>query len=399
MWRVKNLRDNKTKMKTATLVIFIALVTIPYLVLERDSVLSNSTYKKGFPEEDSPGLVAYMQDHYNGNRYALIKTDNGVVYSDYFDINDEEFVKSYYLLDNEVMQKNYAPVRTEEEKSHFLWNFVQDEKIVIEPIEDLATFDLPYIEFKNHQYLLIENEFINLEVDLKSEAVKKELELLKKSGQRVDIDLKSMVDGKYQLEIIEYEEEGTGRDYYYLFVDGETEEYDLVKGDDNSLENWLARDESKGLKGAIPKADEEAGHLLLREYGSIYNNYTKEIINFHESDYLSKRGDFVYLNGDKDSIEFGKQKIQTLDDYLLGNENYYAEFRLSHSKVKKLGDIAKAASLDGMKIVYFDKDFIVYTLSHSMLISNFESFNFIVDLQNDKRNPDIYVEYLGDDHR
>lgn len=85
-WRVNILKDKKTITKTMTLIIFIALVTLPYLWVERGSVFSNATYIKGFPEEDSPGLVAYMQNHYNGNNYPLIKTDNGVVYSNFFPV-------------------------------------------------------------------------------------------------------------------------------------------------------------------------------------------------------------------------------------------------------------------------------------------------------------------------
>lgn len=393
---------NKKGLKiTLISIIFVLLITLTYVILEKDRLFSKTTYMRGFPEEDSPALVAYMQDHYNSHSYPIVKKENGIIYSDYFDINHEILTKSYYFLNNGVLKENYAPVRTENDKSYLFWELAQKENLdrVIEQIEDLAEYDLPSIEFKEHQYLLLETKAMHIEVDLKEMADKQTFDLLKKTDQRVDIDLVSMENETYMIELIEYANEGHEQFVYYLFVDGASETYELVEGTKESFEPWLASETNNNFKAAFPKADEDAGHLLLREYADVFDNDRKEIVNFHQPDYLSRRGDFVYLNGHKDSLQFGKQEIQTIDDYLQGNDTVYAAFTLSHSQIKKLAEVSRMASLNDMKIVYFDKDYIVYTLSHSLFIGNFESFNFIVDLQDDKNNPAVYVEYLGDTSR
>ncbi|MEC3608183.1 hypothetical protein P9126_14415 [Bacillus glycinifermentans] len=64
----------------------------------------------------------------------------------------------------------------------------------------------------------------------------------------------------------------------------------------------------------------------------ILDKRTNRLIDINKDDYLSEDGKYVYINGAKEKetnvMPDGIQQIQTVDNYLKGNEKYEAQFKI-----------------------------------------------------------------------
>ncbi|UAC49684.1 hypothetical protein K6959_07770 [Bacillus aquiflavi] len=103
----------------------------------------------------------------------------------------------------------------------------------------------------------------------------------------------------------------------------------------------------------------------------------------------------MYLNGAKRKLEDGVQRIQTIENYMAGNDTYEAEFKISFKKIAKKGDIKGAVDVGIAKIVYFNKDYVVLNLNYYAAIAgDAGSTNVMIDLQKEKKNPTAYIVEL-----
>lgn len=390
-----------------TVIVFILLCTLPFIIFERDRIYTSETYSDGLPDQDSVEMLNYMHHRYNLHNPVLAETEDGFVYSDYFDINDEELVKSYYFLNNETLKEDYKGIYEQENqalKEEYKGNYIEERPFYIyervdnvdeitEPIVSLEKYGLPYIEFMDHQHLMIENSQIDLTIDLKEESADRGLELLTEEDNRIDIDLISMENNIYQMEIIEMLPNNETNESY-LFVDGETGEYDLTSSDIERYQEWLASEESKKLREAIPKVDEESGHLYISQH-HIYDNDEKEIVDIEYKDLLSEDGRFVYIDGNQDDVGFGKQEIQTIDDYLKGSNTNDRSFNLSSKVVTRKMNFSNLAHMNDLKIAYFTEDFIFYEFSLGVFLSKSDQTHLIVEFEDNDPDPTVYINRIN----
>ena len=120
-------------------------------------------------------------------------------------------------------------------------------------------------------------------------------------------------------------------------------------------------------------------------YG-IFDLEKNKIVQVEEPDLLSKDGKYVYLNGAEDKLSDGNQKIQTIGDYMEGNDTFEAEFKISFKKIAKEAGI-KMHGISIANIVYFNEDYVVLSLNYKGFIVGEAGFtNVIIDLQADKNN-------------
>src|SRR5699024_7284541 len=86
--------------------------------------------------------------------------------------------------------------------------------------------------------------------------------------------------------------------------------------------------------------------------GSVVDITKNSVHHLKKGDKRSKDWNYVYLNGTKKEFTDGIQKIQTLDNYLEGNDVYEAEFKISFKKIaKEMGISTSGTSIS--EIYYF----------------------------------------------
>ncbi|KRT90038.1 hypothetical protein [Bacillus glycinifermentans] len=133
----------------------------------------------------------------------------------------------------------------------------------------------------------------------------------------------------------------------------------------------------------------------------ILDKRTNRLIDINKDDYLSEDGKYVYINGVKEKetnvMPVGIQQIQTVDNYLKGNEKYEAQFKIDFKQIaKEMGFDAGDARI--ANIQYFNEDYVVLYISyHGKTIGTAGSVNVLIDLQKNKKQPTAYLVDLGID--
>jgi len=118
-----------------------------------------------------------------------------------------------------------------------------------------------------------------------------------------------------------------------------------------------------------PQVEGEETYLLYNDQ-ELYDTEQEEFIMFDE-DLLSSDGKFVYLGvGDAtitaSTIDEGEQYVQSLSDYLAGDNEYVVSFTLDYSSIAKaLKQYSPGSSYQ--EITYFNDSLIIFDLSYRAL--------------------------------
>ena len=84
-----------------------------------------------------------------------------------------------------------------------------------------------------------------------------------------------------------------------------------------------------------------------------------------------------------------------MDNYLKGNENYEAQFKLNFKQIAKEMDF-HAGSVRIADIQYFNENYAVLRISYNGIpIGKAGSVNVLIDLQESKKQPTAYLVDLG----
>ncbi|MDY0404677.1 hypothetical protein P5G51_004020 [Virgibacillus sp. 179-BFC.A HS] len=127
----------------------------------------------------------------------------------------------------------------------------------------------------------------------------------------------------------------------------------------------------------------------------VFDSKAKQLKEINKADYLSEDGKYVYINGNKNPLPDGKQQIQTIENYMAGNDKYERTFEISFKKIAKELDLKSAKDTGIAKIVYFNKNLVVLMLQYNAPIAGKAGkTNVIVDLKN-KEKPIAYLVDLG----
>ncbi|MDY0405169.1 hypothetical protein P5G51_006915 [Virgibacillus sp. 179-BFC.A HS] len=83
------------------------------------------------------------------------------------------------------------------------------------------------------------------------------------------------------------------------------------------------------FKGLIFHHNSNKRYLSFKDgYGS-FDTKENKYFRVKETDLLSNNGKYVYIDGDEGDLKDGVQRIQTIENYLVGNDQYEKEFKLS----------------------------------------------------------------------
>src|SRR5690625_7021016 len=83
-----------------------------------------------------------------------------------------------------------------------------------------------------------------------------------------------------------------------------------------------------------------------------------------ETDLQSKDELFVYLKGNEEPLKEGKQRIQKIEDYVAGNDEYAATFELNYEQISDALELDSVNDVSIGKITYFNEDFVEIGRAH-----------------------------------
>lgn len=172
------------------------------------------------------------------------------------------------------------------------------------------------------------------------------------------------------------------RQIYYLFLKSDLSKYRIVK--EEELNSTIESGKLKEYLSVFPNvAKDGAYRKLFDKY--IFDEKKNKVRKIKNTDILSKDGKYVYINGAKEKetnvMPDGIQQIQTMDNYLKGNEKYEAQFKIDFKQIAKEMDL-NAGDARIANIHYFNKDYVVLYISyHGKTIGTAGSVNVLIDLQ------------------
>ncbi|MCY9215098.1 hypothetical protein [Bacillus haynesii] len=333
-------------------------------------------YEKGLPKEDSPAFKEFMRYEldlvreatlsYQDNTYTVIRSD-------------KTGLRSYQYTDDEL-QDFYKPLLSaKKDLSHKLrelrvTEFLSKEKL----IQDRLGHNLPEMTLEQKNVLKVKTTFgekkIKIPVSADSKDIYLDLYAVNKESMLIGID--------------DYTVDKDPKTYY-LFLKQDLSKHHIVR--DKKLNKTIESGELKDYLSVFPKVTDDGSYRkLFDKY--IFEKKANKVREIKDADYLSEDGKYVYLNGAKDDISDGVQKIQTVENYLKGNDNYEAQFRFDFKKISKKLELKSSGHVSFAQIIYFNEDYVaVNILYNGIIVGTAGSFNVLIDLQKNKKQPTAYM--------
>ncbi len=354
-----------------------SVIVLSLLMLFGCGKSNEVSYQVGFPKKDSPALMEFMYYSINRNFTSLIMEKKDVYYySNNLYHNDWLFAK----YSKKSIEELYQPMFTSSEyaKEFNQISLGKDFGELGEKIETPLEEGLPEIIFEKGNVLNVTTKYGHLDFDVPKELNNQAY----KNSEDFSVAVKVVKDDGLIIKIFY-----TGETHYLLTNQQLTESLFVQKKD---LESTI---ESGGLTkyySLMSQLDSQGEYLLLE--GLLIESKTNKVIHLHDNDYLSEDGMYVYINGKQRDIKNGKQYIQTIENYIIGNKIYEKEFSIDFMKIAKKLEY-KSGSVGFAKVYYFNKDFVVLSVNYHQIIAGDAGFaNIIIDLQGSKN----YTAYLVD---
>ncbi|MED4460942.1 hypothetical protein [Metabacillus fastidiosus] len=366
---------------------------------ETDSMFrqgKKTTYIHHFPEKHSPALTEFINDYILVSLLKEMSKENNRFIFARENRNEEDKNILYYDYTEEQVENYYEPILNADEQSYKILKGLGStdkvEKELLKPIKDPLIYSLPIFIMEGNNQLRIKttlNETVlNLPILMKEYGMKE--------TDRIVFDLLESNKNHFILEIADYDvKNSTGKPLFLtLFVKKDFSEIVISEWFDEAIQKKLDKGDLDSFLGDFRKVGESGRYAFL--YGrTIVDTKTKKIVKINEEDYLSNDGKYVYINGGKDDLPDGVQKIQMIDNYMAGNKVYEIEYQLDYKEIaKELNFVTSGIGL--ADINYFSENYVILGLTYNGKMVGEAGFtNVIIDFQKNKEDP---VFYLNDLH-
>ncbi|MEC1021066.1 hypothetical protein [Bacillus paralicheniformis] len=341
-------------------------------------------YEKGLPKEDSPVFKEFMRNEFGFPDDITLRVQDSI----YTMMSSQKNGIRYYTYTDKQLKNSYKPIfSTKENVSAKLSDLKQKDSLIDEgeTVHDKIGQGLPEMKIVNKNVIKVKTTFGEKKIKLPIPSSAKEVYL-----SLYAVDKENMLIG-----VSDYTGEETPRTYY-LFLKQDISQHQIVKED--KLHATLESGKLNNYLSVFPKVTEDGSYRKL--FGKyIFEKKTNKVRKIKDTDILSKDGKYVYINGAKEKetnvMADGIQQIQTVDDYLKGNDKYEAQFKIDFKQIAKEMDF-NAGDARIANIHYFNKDYVVLYISyHGKPIGTAGSVNVLIDLQKNKQQPTAYLVDLG----
>ncbi|OMI30743.1 hypothetical protein BTA31_01420 [Bacillus haynesii] len=343
-------------------------------------------YKKGLPKEDSPAFGEFMRHELD------LATDATLNYQDHIYTimrSDKAGLRYYKYTDKELMDL-YKPIfSAKKNPSKKLYDLAQINFLEKRKINNELDENLPEMTLDKKNFLKV-----------KTTSGEKQFELPSANGKKVYLALQEINKENMLIQVRMYKKlkNGSleGRQIYYLFLKRDFSKHEIVK--EEELNSSIESGRLKEYLSVFPKVTEDGSYRKLFDKYT-FEKKTNKVRKIKDTDILSKDGKYVYINGAKEKENFvisdGIQQIQTVDNYLKGNEKYEAQFKIDFKQIAKEMDF-NAGDARIANIQYFNENYVVLFISyHGKMIGTAGSLNVLIDLQKNKKQPTAYLVDLG----
>ncbi|NPC94625.1 hypothetical protein HOO54_20945 [Bacillus sp. WMMC1349] len=355
------------------------------------------TYKKGFPKEASDGLIEFMKHTLTRSTDQKLFGKNGITVFSTAAINQKQDIHySQYTKDQLIeyykplsIAKNPKKTLNEE-----LYKSEPLEKSLYHSINNHEKYNLPQVKILRNNQLEVKTKKNNKILDLPV--------LLKRYGVKNSDELKInlyVVNAKcFSLVIQDYSIKDSVNSTVGLFITQDLSNIKTTVIAKEKLQKTLSTGKLKNFYNLLDKIDESGRYSLLFFDDMILDKKANQLKEIKKNDYLSEDGKYVYINGrkekERDVMPDGVQKIQTIDNYLKGNDKYEAQFKIDFENIANEMNF-KSDAVSMAYICYFNENFAVLSVAYNgRLVGTAGEVNVLIDLKN-KTQPTAFLVDLG----
>lgn len=386
------MRSDSMKKLPSMLSLLILFVVLLYACgTEKERMTNEMNYKTTLPE-DSSGLELLVKDYMtSGLEHHLISEDGINIYAKENLGSDEDTVE--YLQFSDKQLKDYYQKEFNTSSSEINIKKLRDSTAsLFESLNDETFSYLPEIKKKNDNVLDIKTEKNNesfilseileqYEVNNKDEIIFN-LVAVDESSMQIDIENKSIDD--------------SSKSDVSIFISQDLENVLVIQTYTEEFVDHIASGEMEAFESLLEFADKEGRFIKAVNSPVIMDTKTDEIIDINDNDIVSNDFKYVYLDGNEDPLSEGTQHIQTLGNYVDNSGTDYATYELDYAQMSDELDLQSADDVSIGNTYYFNEDFIVLFLDFKAPIAGESgSTNVIIDMQEDKENPIVYLSDLG----
>lgn len=374
----------KKRFILALALVFLLLVNIWEVLLNYKSY---ENYHIGLPAVDNPALEEMIAHYLIDKQPVLLKGDSYRIFQ-LQGIEENNKKIKYGKLDNDKLKKYYASILTAEYPYRKMDGLLEDKELLYELVDHPLRESLPKISLANNQ-LKIETGTGEKTFNLLDIAKEQAVNL----GEVLSIDIVSVNEDAFYLQVLtEYEER---EHIYHLFIKQDFSHFLFFKHSSDMIREFITSDDYAKYDLLFTQIDEQRRFLQVFGYNYIIHPEKGELQEIGYYDLLSNKGKYTYLSGSSSSFTSGNQKIKRTGDVIGEIDDIYAKFHLSYRNIVKKLEWPTFGSANG-KIVYFSEDIVLLYINYtSKFPTGTHRTNVIIDLQEDKQNPLIYLIDLG----
>ena len=352
--------------------------------------LEQMNYELEFPTETSPALEEFITHYTTANEGVfLLEQDDSSVFArtnynadatsvDYFSIKKQQVEESVTsLLHSDNVKKGFTEMT---------------ENDLMQEIDATNDDILPEIEWNKDNNLNITTRFGTKEYSLPETL--KEFDL--QPTDELIINGYALNKDEFGI-AIENLERDDQNGFMFLFIKQDFSKLYATSSFEDPFHESIKSGKLKDFEQLIYQASpsDDTWKILHDHYGMLDIN-DQTITTVAETDLQSKDELFVYLKGNEEPLKEGKQRIQKIEDYVAGNDEYAATFELNYEQISDALELDSVNDVSIGKITYFNEDFVVLFLEFKAAITGEAgSTNVIIDFQKDRENPKMYLVDLG----
>ncbi|MEI3604357.1 hypothetical protein SPD48_01515 [Pseudogracilibacillus sp. SE30717A] len=336
------------------------------------------TYQNEFPKESSPALSEFLRSYILGYESILLFKGEAFIYSDR-NMNTNSNKLTYFQHTSSQLNEYYDPIFSTDHPEKILHELFDEKKGRLHhEIEDEENKFLPDVTLDKGNVLKIKTDQKNVSFSIPEN-------LDKNLSDELILNIESTNEFGFILQL----ENDISGEIYYFFALNDLSEMDIFQ--DIELTSVIEQGQLKPYYPLLKTINES---LSVIDY-KIIDTKTHEVFKVESEHSFSKDYKYIYLNGRDNPLEEGVQRVQRIEDYVEGNDQYYAEFKLNYEEISDELDF-NSVGIGSANTVYFNEDLIVIHLEFDAAITGTAgSTNVIIDLQKNKDNPIFYLVDLG----
>ena len=383
-------------MKKKWFIIVISVIILFFIGFNFTSELigenSKDSYHIGMPEELDEGLIDFLLRETIPVNARLVDKNNQYYVFSLFNDEAKPMKMEYYTISNEQLLDYFSPILSSEEPDHTLRNFRTNFEKELFKYPDSRYEDYPEIKIQEDNVLTVVTEDAEKSFDLveRLNAYNVGLE------DELSLEIQSANEHSFEVYIENYNVEDQNR-FLRIYMDQDLSNFTAVIAYNEYFNESLVDGTLDDFKNLVFNRELNDRYTLMSDQLRMFDHQNDTTVMINEgSDYISDDRKYVYVNGnDVDSRNNHTHRIQRIEDYLEGNNEYYSQFEFDYEEMSEQLGIDSVGAGE-VKVLYLSEDYAVLRVRFAGAITGSPgTTNVILDFKENPEDPVIYLIDLG----